>query len=212
MRTNYKSRELEDALGESRLEARHPKLVSSLSQGFGESLSRKQWLPSATKGMYRFFANEQGTPEKQLHSYEKEVENVLKTQKRILHWTDTTEFDYTGKRNELQLGQWNDTERRGMPLHSSLWTDTTGVPIRILGQSYHTRTLGAGKKSRDEDLETKESYRWKEHRDLGAELAKQNPDCEILYVADREADRIEWFQARKEPNHPFIIRSLHNRK
>ena len=212
MRTNYKSRELENVFGDSRLEARHQKLVLSLSQGFGESLSHKEWSASATKGMYRFFANEQVTPEKQLRSSQKEVENVLKTQKRILHLTDTTEFDYTGKRNEQELGQLNYTERRGMQLHSSLLTDTTGVPISILGPSYHTRTLGAGKKSRDEDFETKESYRWKEHMDLGSELAKQNPDCEILYVADREADRIELFQARTEPNHHFIIRSLHNRK
>jgi hypothetical protein len=83
--------------------------------------------------------------------------------------TDTTEFDYTGKRNEAEFGQLNDTERRGMQLHSSLLTDTTGIPISILGQSYHTRMLGAGKKSRDEDFETKESDRWKQHLDQGAE-------------------------------------------
>lgn len=213
MRLKYESREIETTVfGDRRLEVRHQNLVESLSHGFGESLSSKQWEPKATKAMYRFFANEQVTPEKQLYGAQKEVENALKTQKRILQLTDTTEFDYTGKRNETELGQLNYTARRGMQLHSSLLTDTTGVPISILGQSYHTRMLGAGKKSRDEDFETKESYRWKHHLDQGAELAKQHPDCEIIYIADREADMIELFQARTQPNHHFIIRSLHNRK
>lgn len=212
MRKKYESREIASSVfGDRRLEARHQKLVTSLSQGFGECLQSKQWQSSESKAMYRFFANEQVTPEKQLQTAQKEVENALRTQKRFLQLTDTSELDYSGKRNEGELGQLNYTARRGMQLHSSLLTDTTGIPVSILGQSYHTRVLGAGKKSRDDAFETKESYRWKEHLDLGANLAKQHPDCEFIYIADREADMIELFQARSEPNHHFIIRCLHNR-
>jgi hypothetical protein len=81
MRLKYKSREIEeDVLGDRRIKVRHPKLVESLSQGFGESVPSKPWHALETKAMYRFFAKEQVTPEKQLHWVQKEIENALKTQ------------------------------------------------------------------------------------------------------------------------------------
>jgi len=213
MRTIYKARKIEKEFGDSRLSARHEKLVSSLSQGFGGSLTESQWQPHDQKGMYRFFGNPQVTPEKQLCAHKSRIHAQLEGKKRILQLNDTVELDLTGKRNAPHLGSLNYVHRKGMHLHSSLLVDCKGVPMGLLAQTYHPeRQLGMGKKSRDEDFETKESYRWKIHLEEGAALARLHPDSEIVYVADREADMIELFQARSETNLHLVIRALHNRK
>lgn len=134
---------------------------------------------------------------------------------RILQISDTVELDYTGKRSDERLGPLSYEYQHGLHLHNSLLLSSLGHPLGLLKQSYHIREdefFGKSKERVKLPFQEKESYRWSEHFQAGQELCRQYLGLEVVYVADREADIMELFVERKEPNMHFVIRSRYNRK
>jgi hypothetical protein len=177
----------------------------------------QQW--KKTKGTYRLWDNESVTADKQIqYHFETHVRPQLGSRadcQRILQISDTVELDYTGKRSDERLGPLSYEHQRGLRLHNSLLLNSLGCPLGLLRQSYHIREDEFFGKSRERvklPFQEKESYRWSEHFQAGQELCRRHPGLEVVYVADREADIMELFLERKEPNMHFVIRSRYDRK
>lgn len=159
------------------------------------------------------------TAEKQISfHFEKSVRPQLDSRadcRRILQISDTVELDYSRKRSRKKLGPLSYEHQRGMHLHNSILLSSLGYPIGLLKQSYHIREddfFGKSQERTKLPFQEKESYRWSEHFHAGQELCRQHPEREVVFVADREADIMELFAQRKQPNMHFVIRSRHNRK
>lgn len=172
-----------------------------------------------TKGTYRMWDNERITPDRQIqYHFDKHIRPTLGSRadcRRVLQISDTVELDYTGSRADADLGPLSYERQRGIHLHNSLLVSSTGCPLGLLKQSYHIREAAFFGKSKERaklPFQQKESWRWSEHFQAGQELCRQNPQLEVVYIADREADILELFLERSEPNMHFIIRSRHNRK
>lgn len=177
----------------------------------------QQW--NKTKGTYRLWDNERVTSDKQIHyHFEGHVRPQLGSRsdcRRILQISDTVELDYTGKRSDERLGPLSYERQRGLRLHNSLLLSSLGCPLGLLKQSYHIREdefFGKSEERVKLPFQEKESYRWSEHFQAGQELCGRHPGLEVVYVADREADIMELFLERTEPNMHFVIRSRYDRK
>ncbi len=156
---------------------------------------------------------------------------------RLLCLSDTVELDYTGKRTASDLGPLNSPHRRGLFFHNDLLTNSLGVPLGLLHQQSIIRTdedWGKSEQRKYDPIETKESYKWylsftlaqdfhatlSSRIDFGFEglptqanttTAPHARDIEMVYIADREGDLNELFQARRTPGMHQLIRAQHNR-
>lgn len=218
MRTKYLQRNiLAEDFGDSRLNRRFDVICERFSSNLSATIPQVAKTKRDTKAMYRFFDNKQVTPIKELYAHRPQLNRKVSALelKRFLQLDDSTEVDMTGKKGAKTLGPLNYIHRRGLWLHNSLITDHNGAPLGLLHQSYIIRNdedFGKAAERKKLPFEDKESYRWKEHYLKGQQLCEQNEDLEGVYVADREADIMELFQARTCERMHFVQRSKHNRK
>ncbi|HRI60721.1 MAG TPA: IS4 family transposase [Saprospiraceae bacterium] len=218
MRTSYSDRHLtNDEFGDLRLKRRYQKICSQLEVNLSSTIPRSCQTRSATKAVYRFFDNEHVLPQMIIKAHWDTVLPCMQAgdHKRLLQLTDTVEFDFTKKRSRKALGPLNYPFRRGTRAHNSMITTEKGVPMGLLLQSHHLRSdedFGKAAERQSTPFEEKESYRWCEHFIAGQSLCEQNPNIELVYVADREADIMELYLARSCERMHFVVRAQHNRK
>lgn len=218
MRTKYLQRNITvDDFGDIRLNRRFDMICEQFSNNLSATIPQAGITKKAVKAMYRFFDNKQVTPYKQLFAHRPELDKKISALKkrRFLQLDDSSEADMTGKKGAQALGPLNYINRRGLWLHNSLITDHNGAPLGLLHQSYIIRNdedFGKAAERKKLPFEDKESYRWKEHYLKGQALCEQHEDLEGVYVADREADIMELYQARSCERMHFVQRSKHNRK
>ena len=216
MRTCYAQRLLTDKFGDRRLYSRFNKVCKDLEKRLASSIPEAAGTKSATKATYRFFDNENVTPQKMIAAHLSALASSLSGKGgRFLQLSDTVELDFTGKKGGKKLGPMNYLNRRGLYLHNSLITNTKGVPLGLLKQSYILRKdedFGHAAERKALPFEEKESYRWKEHFVQGQALCQALADLEGVFVADMEADIMELFVSRTCERMQFVVRSKHDRK
>ncbi len=204
-------------LGDKRLNKRLEKTVDRLAQNIKEPIPTASMNKATMKATYRFFENDKTDARKIIEGHRKTLIAGLENEEkpaRILQLDDTTEFDFTGKRSNDDLGCLNYKNRKGIYLHNSLLMSDLGIPLGLLEQTMWSRDpeyLGNSAKRANWPLVEKESYRWYHHFKTGQALVKQTPGLEWVYVADREADFMELLSARTEERMHFLIRSQFNR-
>lgn len=188
MRTNYSNRQIADlSFGDSRLETRQAKIIEDLSENLSGTLPEVSKNSSATKDLYRFFKNPEVSPEKILHCHSTQVPLSLEGQKRVLHVMDTVEYDMTRKKGATTLGPMNYLKRRGVYQHNSLLLTEKGAPLSLFHQSYIIRSddyFGKADERKKLPFYEKESYRWHQHFVKAQLLCEQNPDLEVVSIAD----------------------------
>lgn len=206
-------------LKDLRLESRFESLLGALSSNLNATVPQSTGTRASSKAAYRFWDNEQLTPEMLLAYHMSKVSNMhfgKAGKKRFLQLSDSTELDYTKHRCAPALGPLNYQRQRGLLLHNSLLINDVGCPLGLLKQSFIIRTPESFGQSvercKSALLSDKETWRWCEHFEAGQSLCQQDPDLEIVFVADREADFMELLVRRTEPNMHFIVRSQHDRK
>lgn len=218
MRTSYSDRRLaEDKFGDLRLKRRFQMISNQLEANLSSTIPQSCQARSGTKAVYRFFDNEHVLPQMMIKTHWDTVLPYIQTggHLRLLQLTDTVEFDFTRKRSRKALGPLNYPFRRGTRAHNSMIVSEKGVPMGLLRQSHHLRSdedFGKAAERQSTPFEEKESYRWCEHFMAGQSLCEQNPNIELIYVADREADIMELYLARTSDRMHFVVRSQHNRK
>jgi hypothetical protein len=133
---------------------------------------------------------------------------------------DTTELDYSSHRRTEQLGFIGNGRGRGLLLHSTLavrveaWDldqKPEGVAVGLLAQRSWIRTQRGLRRQhwRQRLSRPRESDRWAKVLD---QIGSPPPDCQWIYLADREADFYEPIHRCRRNGGDFIIRGFRDHK
>lgn len=204
-------------LGDERLNRRVVQVLEQLGNKPTPS------IPTACKGWaetlaaYRFFDNDKVTMEKVLAAHEKATVVRIRQHAVVLCLEDTTEIDYSSKKETKGLGPLTHKERHGLLLHPTLAVTPDRVPLGCLRGFAWTRDpkLHGKKKERNIAIEGKESFRWIEGYRRVNKLAAEASQTQLVYVADRESDIYDLFveaQTVQGQRADLLIRAAHDRK
>ena len=204
-------------LGDKRLKRR----VITLLERLGDKPTLS--IPAACRGWaetqaaYRFFDNEKVSAEKVLAPHVEATAERMRGEAVVLCITDTTELDYSGKKDIRGLGPLTYEAQRGMYLHASLAVTPQRLSLGILDALFWARDPAGYGKSQEQasrPIEEKESIRWLESYRTMCEHAARLPDTQLVYVTDREGDIYEIFaesESRQGPKADWLIRSQTDR-
>lgn len=213
------------SLGDKRLNKRAHKILSNLSRNPTDSIPAACSGAGETKTAYRFFDNDQVTPEKiQQTHFEASVARMAQ-HSIVLIPQDTTVLNFSSQYNRQDAGPTTKGSTNGIYLHSAI----AGTPEKIcLGhlssKQWHRKELQnltrreRTIKNYSIPIEDKESYRWLENYIRANEYAKQLPHTTIVSIADREGDIYNIYEeAQKIFNHEeakayYLIRARSDRK
>lgn len=204
-------------LGDERLNRR----VAEVLEQLGDKPTPS--IPAACKGWaetlaaYRLFDNDKVTMEKVLAAHEKATVVRMRQHAVVLCIEDTTEIDYSSKKETKGLGPLTYESRQGLLLHPTLAVTPDRVPLGCLRGFAWTRDpkLHGKKKDRNAAIQEKESFRWIEGYRGVSELAREAPQTQLIYVADRESDIYDLFveaQTVQGQRADLLIRAAQDRK
>ncbi len=210
--------ELQDvSLGDKRLDWRLRDTAAKLIARPHGSINRvcEDWAD--TKAVYRLFDNEKTTPEKIRSPHYKRTRERVAAHEIALAIQDTTYLDYSHHPKKQGIGPLG-TERqknlRGMVMHATLMTTTSGLPLGIASQSIWSR--GEERKQltpaerRRLPIEEKESYKWLTALTETVELMPAG--TQIVTVGDSESDIFELFNhAIHELHTDLLVRAGQDR-
>jgi hypothetical protein len=197
---------LDEFGGAEMSDARLTKRLIKLADRWGDAPSAS--IPGAcngrteTQGAYRLF--DQARADKRdmvLAPHMARTEARMAQHPVVLCLQDTTELDFNGQGID-GLGSLSYEAQRGMYVHPAYAVSPQRLPLGILDAWMWARPL-----------EVAESRRWIEGYERLAERAGQLPDTRLVYVADREADILEWMQRAHALSYPadFVRQILHAR-
>ncbi len=182
-------------LGDKRLNRRAGKVLEALGEKPTASIPAACGGWNETKAAYRLFDHANVTAEAVLAPHIACTEERLRAHPRVLCIQDTTELDYTDKKDIAGLGPLNYETRRGMYLHPTLVVTPERVPLGLL--DWHTWVREPGSLGQEKDpnrpLEEKESVRWVDGFARVNELAERLTETDLTYIGDRESDIYDLF-------------------
>jgi hypothetical protein len=203
--------ELQDA----RLNARCGELAAQLAEHPSLPLNQVCEDLASTKAAYRFFDNDDVTPERILAPHQQRTVERMAAHSRVLAVQDTTFLNYTHHPKTEGLGPIGkkNLKQRGFALHSTLAILPDGLPLGLLTQAILTRPENEPshrpKECHQQPIEDKESYRWLQAFEQTLALAPAG--IEVITVCDREADIYEMFAFAQEKKAPLLVRASSNR-
>jgi hypothetical protein len=107
------------------------------------------------------------------------------------------------------VGYLHDPLSKGLWLHHSLLLDAHFKPLGLLDSEYIVREeYGKKHERKQKPIQEKESYKWIQ----GIQKAAAIRQVELVHVADRESDVMEFLQAVLKQNQQFVVRSAQDRK
>lgn len=171
-----------------------------------------------TIAAYRFFDNENVTTAALLAPHQEATLQRVQAQERVLVIQDTTEIDYSSKKELEGKGPLSVEQRQGFFAHSQYVVTPERVPLGVWGTNIYARDEAGEKTDRkDRPIELKESYRWLEGYRDACRLAEMASKTQVISVCDREGDIYEVFlewQRRRERGEAaaeWLIRSCQDR-
>lgn len=200
-------------LADERLTKRAKHLIARLSEQPAKSIPEANENWAATKGAYRFLANERVDESQIRAAHYQATQARASGQARILAIQDTTDLDYTGKQVAEKLGPLSNQYTRGLRLHSVLAASVDGVPLGLIDQLTWSRdedTQGKAKDRRKKDTQDKESQRWLDA--VQAAEKRLPPEAELVHIADREGDIYDLLVVERQARSQLLIRMSHNRR
>ena len=181
-------------LGDVRLKRRLQLIVQRMFASPVASLKTacKGW--AETIAAYRFFNNEKVTEEAILAAHQEATLQRVRAQESVLVIQDTTEMDYSSKKELEGKGPLSVESRQGFFAHSQYVVTPERVPMGVWGTKIYARDqLGEKISRKARVIELKESYRWVEGYRDACRLAEMAPDTQVISVCDREGDIYEIF-------------------
>ena len=170
-----------------------------------QCMGERKW-----KRLYRFFANENVTPEK-IHA-----PHYAMTKQRIaehpvcLLVQDTTELNLTRPHQQVEgAGPMSSNSQFGAFTHPLMAFEPDGIPLGLVWQKTWARdaiatdvpTENKSKKRKETPIEEKESIRWIEGLRAAREVAAQCPETQCVLVCDSESDIYELFAESRATTH-----------
>lgn len=207
-------------LGDPRLNQRLGLIARRLADTPTRSVASAVRGATEMHGAYRFFDNAKATVEKVLAPHRDATVLRAKQCPRVLLVQDTTELDYTRKKQLKGAGPLAEGPRTGFFAHNHLVLSAEGLALGVWGTDFIAREHGQTGKSklrRHLPIEEKESQRWIEGYHSACELARQVPGTQVVSCSDREGDIYELFDAwasapgQGECRADWLVRSCYNR-
>lgn len=202
-------------LHDARLNARCSELAVQLAMQPSLSVNQacEDWADA--KAAYRFFDNDEVTPERIQAAHQQRTVERMAQYPRVLAVQDTTFLNYTHHPQTEGLGPIGkkSQKQRGFGLHSTLAVLPGGLPLGLLTQAVLIRPEDEPshrpEKCRLLPIEDKESYRWLQAFEQTLALAPTG--VEVITVCDREADIYEMFAFARTKNAPLLVRASSDR-
>jgi hypothetical protein len=202
-------------LHDERLNSRCSELAVQLAMRPSLPLSQacEDW--ANTKAAYRFFDNDEVSPERIQAPHQQRTVERMAEHPRVLAVQDTTFLNYTHHPKTEGLGPIGKKGQKqyGLGLHSTLAVLPNGLPLGLLTQDVLIRPEDEPSHRPEEcrllPIEEKESYRWL--RAFEQTLALAPPGVEVITVCDREADIYEMFAFAQTKNAPLLVRASWDR-
>jgi hypothetical protein len=161
------------------------------------------------KGAYRFLSNDRVTPEAVQAPHRRRTRLRCREHGRVLVLNDTTELDFTSRKNVSGLGPIGDGHGHGLLQHTALAVTQDGKILGVLHQQWSTRITPPEGETRHERLQRpKNSDRWPE---TVAAVGRSPAGIRFIHVCDREADDFAMMQACVDHDCGFLIRAQHDR-
>lgn len=205
--------ELADAdLGDARLNRRLGLLADRIAERPGESFP-KALNDAELEAAYRFFGNDQVTPEAILAPHFRQTGRRAAELPRVIVAHDTTQFEFGGQMKREGLGRLIRPAAQGFFGHFSLAMSADGArtPLGLLALETVFRlkkSIGHKQWTRDQSLG--ESARWV--RAVEAVEKALEGRVEAVHVMDREGDQYSVLAALDESKRSFVIRSFQDRR
>lgn len=210
------------ALKDKRLNTRLVQVLSDLGERPQASIPAACGGHAETMAAYRFFDNEESTPEAILESHFKKTCQRIGVHATVVLVQDTTELDFTRPTQQVVgAGPLSSSSQRGACLHPLVAFTTDGTPLGAAWSRMWTRDDEPVAPSRTErkqhwrtsPIEQKESFRWLEGLRAARDVAQDVPQTTCVCVADSEADIYELL-AEPRGSHPLhlIVRAAQNRR
>jgi len=190
--------------GDKRLSKRLPKLIEKIVEAPDKSFP-KLFNEAELEAAYRFFSNEDVTPERILEPHRQATLQRMEEAgvALVIHDTTTMAFDPDGLREGLGR---NRSKGQAFFAHSSLAVAADGSrrPLGALDLFGFTRTDEKAANERD---------RWLQQMDgVEENVRKHSKLTAVIHLADREADDFQILAALPSQGSRFVIRMKHNRR
>lgn len=199
-------------LGDFRLNRRLSLLGDRLGERPGASFP-KALDDAELEAAYRFFGNEQVTPEAILAPHFGQSARRAAGQPRVIVVHDTTAFEFGGETKRQGLGHLIRPSAQGFFGHFSLAlaADGTRTPLGLVAlETVFRLKKRIGTKNWTPEKSLGESARWL--RAVDAAEKHFDGRVQAIHVADREADQYALLAALTEAERPFVIRSFQDRR
>lgn len=201
-------------LGDKRLNTRLKKLAQDLSEAPEAPINQasKDW--AATKAAYRFFQNEQVTPQQILNPHQAQTVERMSKEPVVLAIQDSSYLNFSTHKQTQGLGPIGDSRcaSQGLVTHNILAVTPQGLPLGLLSQTGWARkgyNQQTERKRKNTSIEHKESYRWLQGLEQVQNLKPEN--VRVITICDRESDIYEFFVAAQQTQSEFVIRAAWNR-
>ena len=203
-------------LGDGRLNRRLELVLRRLAAKPDQSIPAASQGWSETQAAYRFFDNEKVTPEKVLAPHQEATRQRLRQHPVMLCVEDTSELDFTSKPKTEGLGPLNYELTRGIHIHPMLAVTPEGLCLGVLDFWRWVRDAsdhgGKDRQNRlSRPLEKKESLRWVEGYKKVCALQEEVRETRMVYLADRDSDLFELFEAAESGSAAWLIRAAQDR-
>ena len=200
-------------LGDARLNRRVESLVEQLIEHPEDSIPVACGSWAATIAAYRLLDNESVRPEAIVAGVAQATVARCPSEGVLLAVQDTTSIDYTSHQATEGLGPLESPLKRGVFVHTTLAVTPDGTPLGVLDQQLWARdseTPGKRQQRAALPIEAKESAKWL--RSVRRSLERVSGGCQVVTVADREADVYEVFALATELACAWLIRARHDRR
>ena len=204
-------------LGDERLNRRVEMILRHLAERPEGSIPSAFQNWGEVQAAYRFFSNERATAERILEPHRDATLERAKQFPVVLCVQDTTELDYTSKPRVQGLGPLTYESTSGLYVHPTLAITPERLCLGALDLWTWVRDPedhgGRHRQHRlKRSLEEKESFRWVEGYRRVCDLQSTLPQTRLVYVADRDSDLFELFEAGQTGDAAWLIRASQDRK
>jgi hypothetical protein len=173
------------------------------------------------KGYYRLINNdrEQLSGSRMVGGHRQQTIRRMANEKTVLIIQDTMEMNFSTRVHCEGLGligkNQTGAESQGLKMHSSIATNTLGMPLGVLRAQIYAAERNPQVKGKVDKrpIEEKESYRWLQTCEDAYGISRQLPGLHMVCVGDRESDIFELFDRRRRQGGSvdLLVRAKHNR-
>lgn len=196
-------------LGDARLNRRLVKLAAMMASDSRKSIPQQSERWADVMAAYRFLSNQRVDPQAIQEPHRQATRQACAGRDVVLDVQDTTDLDFTPRKQVRHLGQIGDGRGRGLLQHTGLAVSTQGKMLGILAQSWHQQV----QPPEDETCRQRQE-RWTEAQiwsDTAKAIGPAPGNCRLIHVGDRHSDVFGFLDTCRTLGHGFIVRAKHDR-